>query len=282
MSELVRVTRGVWRRADDVADLHGLCAALLAACADGSVLADVTAARLRGCWLPPQPDPANSVVSVILRRDAKIPRAHAGSRRAQLRARRRELHPDDVDVLDGLPVTSAARTWVDLAELLSAPDLVAAGDWVLRGRATRAELAAAVHRAHRHRGVVLARRLLPLLDPASESRPESHLRYGLISRGLPKPSVNKDIFSAAGEWLFRPDLAYEEAKLALEYNGAEHAKLTRMRKDMTRGVDVGYRGRWLVVSFGPDEVFRRMDLTASYVRELLRERAPDLLRSVVR
>lgn len=33
------------------------------------------------------------------------------------------LHPDDVDVVDGIPVTSVARTLVDLAEITSADEL---------------------------------------------------------------------------------------------------------------------------------------------------------------
>jgi hypothetical protein len=34
-----------------------------------------------------------------------------------------ELHPDDVDVVDGIPVTSVARTLVDLADVMSREEL---------------------------------------------------------------------------------------------------------------------------------------------------------------
>jgi predicted transcriptional regulator of viral defense system len=34
-----------------------------------------------------------------------------------------ELHPDDVTVVDGIPVTSVARTLVDLAEVMDAGEL---------------------------------------------------------------------------------------------------------------------------------------------------------------
>jgi hypothetical protein len=34
-----------------------------------------------------------------------------------------ELHPDDVDVVDGIPVTSVARTLVDVAEVMSRDEL---------------------------------------------------------------------------------------------------------------------------------------------------------------
>ena len=46
------------------------------------------------------------------------------------------------------------------------------------------------------------------------------------------------IYSDVGEWLAEPDLSYDEARLALEYNGADHAKVERMRRDITRELDV--------------------------------------------
>jgi hypothetical protein len=34
-----------------------------------------------------------------------------------------ELHPDDVDVIDGIPVTSVSRTLIDLADVLQREEL---------------------------------------------------------------------------------------------------------------------------------------------------------------
>jgi hypothetical protein len=181
--------------------------------------------------------------------------------------------PDEVELLDGLPVTTAARTWVDLGERLSLADLIAAGDSVLRGQVSIDELDAMARRAVHRRGIVRVRTALPLLDKRSRSRPESHLRYALFAGGLPKPEVNEPIYNADGEWLGEPDLSYEDVKLAIEYNGAEHAKTKRMRRDITRGVDIGSRGGWHTVTFGPAEVFGRPDEAAAYVRDLRRERA---------
>jgi very-short-patch-repair endonuclease len=129
-----------------------------------------------------------------------------------------------------------------------------------------------VRRARGRRGVVRARAALPLLNARSRSRSESHLRYALVSSGLPEPKVNMPIYSHVGEWLAEPDLSYEEARLALEYNGADHAEVKRMRRDITREIDVVRRGGWRVEVFGPAEVFGRPDQTAAYVREIYRER----------
>lgn len=269
------MTRGVWRPADAVEDLAGRCAALLSICPEGTVIAGVAAARLHGLWLPSLNDPP---IEVILRRDAQVPRRHAGSRRREVRARRRTLRPGEIVNVDGLPVTSEARTWLDLAETLSMPDLIAAGDSALRGAATLADLGAVLAQAFHRRGVVRGRAALKLLDARSRSRPESHLRYALVSSGLPAPEVNKAIYTNTGEWLAEPDLHYGEARLALEYNGADHAEPDRMRRDLTRDVDIQHRGGWRIVAFGPAEVFRRPEQTAAFVRELLRECAPQLLR----
>jgi hypothetical protein len=271
MDELVRVTRGVWRPPDAVDDLAGRAAALLTAAPDGTVIGGLTAARLHGLWLPD--DGSGERAELVLRRHVAVPHAHSHSKRSEIIGRRRRLADDEVELLDGLPVTTAARTWVDLGERLALPDLIAAGDSVLRGGVSTAELDIVARRAARRRGIVRVRAALPLLDARSRSRPESHLRYILVSAGLPQPAVNEPIYNSLGEWLSEPDLSYDDVRLAIEYNGALHAKPDRMRRDITREVDVGSRGGWRTVTFGPAEVFRRPDQVASYVRELRAERA---------
>jgi hypothetical protein len=176
-------------------------------------------------------------------------------------------------VVDGIPVTTEARTWLELAAELGPADLVAVGDSALRGDATIDEMLTLIDRAVHRRGVVRAREILPHLDGRSRSRPESHMRYAVVAGGLPKPEVNKKILDAFGQWLFEPDLSYDDVRLALEYNGRDHAAVKRMRGDITREVDAGQRGRWRTETFGPVEVFRRPDQLAAYVRELRRERA---------
>lgn len=274
MIELERVSHGLWRSPGTVDDLAGRCAALLQVMPRDTVVAGVTAARLHGLWLPDGPvEP----IELIVHDETKLPRAIGHSRRREVRARRRTVHPTEVVTCHDLPATSPERTWCDLGEALSMPDLVAAGDSVLRGTCDVAALQAVLARAHRRRGVVRARAALPLLDARSRSRPESHLRYVLLAAGLPPPEVNTPIFSPRGEWLAEPDLHYPKARLALEYNGAEHAQPDRMRRDITRDLDYQWEG-WRVITFGPAQVFKRPDQVASLVRSVLLERDPSALR----
>ncbi|HEY7176555.1 MAG TPA: hypothetical protein VH442_16705 [Micromonosporaceae bacterium] len=271
MTELVRVTRGVWRPRLVVADLAGRVAALLTVYPDDTVVCGLTAARLHGLWLPSDAQRAEELIELIIHPGVPMPSRRTASHRTRVRARRQMLRPDEVVRLDGIPVTSEARTWLDLAACLQLPDLVAAGDCALRGSATPQQLELLVRRAVHRRGVVNARAALALLDGRSRSRPESHLRYALVSRGLPKPEVNEPILSEYGEWLAEPDLSYEDVRLALEYNGADHADTARMRRDLTRGVDISFAG-WRTETFGPTEVFKRPDQIAALVRQLRRER----------
>jgi hypothetical protein len=275
VTELVRVSRGLWRPAAAVDDLVGRAAALLSVAPEGTAIAGLTAAALHNLWLPPY---LPERIELVLRCGDDLPGMHSHSKRAEIRGRRRLIRPDEVTTLYGLPVLTAARTWVDLGEVLQLPDLVAAGDSVLRGDVPLEDLERVASRAGHRRGIVRVRAALPLLDARSRSRPESHMRYAIVSSGLPAPAVNQPFYDHRGQWLFEPDLAYEDVKLALEYNGADHAATGRMRRDITREVDVGRRGRWMTVTFGPTEVFRHPDQLAAYVKELRRERAALFIR----
>ena len=88
--------------------------------------------------------------------------------------------------------------------------------------------------------------------------------------------MNAAVHDVHGQWLGEPDLSLREAKLALEYQGAEHADVDRMRRDMTRLPDFRRAG-WEVLLYGPAEVLRRPALIAPEIRAILLRRAPHLL-----
>jgi hypothetical protein len=231
------------------------------------VVSGLTAARLHGLWLPDQEGPGERI-EVIVHPEQAPQRMRSHNRRSEVRARRQLLLPDEVTDLGGLEIVTEARCWLDMADRLRPADLVALGDSALRGSATKDEMETLVKRAYHRRGVVLARRVLPLLDSRSRSRPESHLRFVLVDAGLPKPAVNEPIYNSLGEWLGEPDLSYKDVRLAIEYNGAAHADIGRMRRDITRELDIEFRGSWRTVVFGPTEVFQRPDEVVLHVRRL--------------
>jgi len=270
---LVRIARRCWLPKDAADDLSERAAAALATSAPDSVICSLTAARLYELWLP---DDLPIPIHVATATPQRAGRAMTRAQRPEFVGHRFQLTPDDIAVRNGLPLTSLARTWRDLATVLSLPDLVAAGDCALRSGASTEEMADVLGRTGRTRGARRAREALGLLDRRSRSRPESHLRVIVRKAGAPPFEVNEAIYRDEGGWLAEPDLALAEARLALEYQGAEHAEVKRMRKDISRGRDLRHSG-WLVLYYGPDEVFRRPWSVAAEVLAEVRKRAPHLL-----
>jgi very-short-patch-repair endonuclease len=271
MAADLRLARGCYLPVRQ-ASLTERCAALLAVNPVETVVVGSAAAALHGLWLPAEPAVPEFATVQSGRRPAQMPRA----RRPEFGTHRRLVPPHQRTVIDGIPVTSLARTWWDLAVEIPLPDLVAAGDRALQLGCSPDEIVSLVRSRSGRRGNTLARRAACLLDKRSRSRPESHLRVAVRLAGLDFFEVNEPVVDEYGEWLAEPDLSCAEAKIALEYQGSEHAETRRMRRDITRLTDLRRRG-WLVLWYGPAEVFARPWQIAPELRQLIRQRAPQLL-----
>ena len=99
------------------------------------------------------------------------------------------------------------------------------------------------------------------------------MRVAISCPDLPSFAVNEPVYRRGGGWLATPDLSLSEARLALEYQGLEHADPRRMRRDLTRAADLRSEG-WLVLAYGPAEVFGRPWQIEHEVRLELRKRLP--------
>lgn len=144
-----------------------------------------------------------------------VPRGTSRGRREKLTWHAAEIN-GCVTRVKGLPVTNAARTWLDLGPQLPLPDLVAVTDRILRRRLARKLV---VPRGAR--GAIALRRALALADSRSMSPQESILRVHLHLAGLPRPVVNKDVIDK-GEWIGCGDLVWPEFLLYVEYDGEHH------------------------------------------------------------
>ena len=270
--ELVRVSRGVWL--PDAAAEHQVArlGALVRALPPDTVISGITAAQLHGLWVP------RSVrVDITVPAGARGPEFTTAPQRLDVVAHRRYLAAHEVVAVSGLQVTTLARTWWDLAAELHLPDLVAAGDSVLRTGDVRVEdLADTVSGSRRRQGARVARLALGMLDNRSRSRPESHVRVALLLAGLPYPQVNQPVYDDVGGWLAEPDLAYPEARLALEYQGAVHAEPRQMRKDAARSTDL-QRCDWTVFCYTAGQVFTHPEIIARDAMNVILRRAPQLM-----
>lgn len=273
LADSVRLARGCWGRPAEVEELALRCALLLETSAEDTVVVGTTAARLHELWLPSLPDEVHLATGVPGLSGTAMTR----TRRPEIRAHRRQLPTTDVLMIDGVPRTTMARTWRDLPPARPAVTRRSRGQCAASGgHVRRIGRGARPHRPAR-RPVGRARAALALLDGRSRSRPESHLRVAASAPDLPRFEVNEPVHRSDGGWLAEPGLSLAEAKIALEYQGADHAEVGRMRKDITRSTDMR-RDRWVVIEYGPAEVFGRPQLIAPELRLLVRERAPHLRR----
>lgn len=184
------------------------------------------------------------------------------------------LGPDDATVHRGLRVTTPERTWLDLSLTLDDADLVVVGDAMVgRGLTTCERLIDAAEAARRRRGVMRARWLARQVRDRVDSPQETRLRLVLTNHGgLPQPSVNPDVGDEHGEWIGRPDLAYEHLKVAVQYEGDVHrATKKRWRADIARDEVMRDHG-WEVVRVTADDLHRPSQLCDRVRRALDRQR----------
>jgi hypothetical protein len=183
-----------------------------------------------------------------------LPPLEAWSLRGNTRVRRtgcaggtRDLIPSDVVEIDGVLVTTPARTALDLACRLPRRDALAALDGFMREHGlTREQLGRELVRYFRRRGVVQARRLVPLADPRAESAGESWTRTEMVDHGLPVPDLQVWV-DVAGVPTFRLDMAYPRHKVAVEYDGREfHEGADHEQRDRARRAWLRDHG-WTVV-----------------------------------
>lgn len=195
----------------------------------------VTAARLWDIPLPYRLEGRDLPLDVGVPANAVVPRG------AGVVGHHLQLDAGDVVTLGPLRLTSPARTWCDLAALLSHEDLVAAGDsllWRQRPESSRvvpSTLADAVARFRGRRGRPALRGALPRLTDRSDSRAESLVRCRIIAAGLPEPEVNLDLYDSSGTFVARPDLSFRRYRVCLDYEGDHHrTDAVQWEKDIAR------------------------------------------------
>jgi hypothetical protein len=128
--------------------------------------------------------------------------------------------PDDhITTIDGMPVTTLARTVLDLCRTVPLEQAVAAGDRALAYGLVRATLEDCLASMTRWPGTRQARRAIALLDRRSESPGESVSRVRLHQDGLPAPEPQQDIYDEDGRLVARVDFFWEEQRTIGEFDG---------------------------------------------------------------
>lgn len=133
------------------------------------------------------------------------------------------LAADEAHPINGLPTTSPARTAFDLAYRYPIVKSVPAIDAL--ARATKQSIAEAEVLTERYKGrrnIRRARQALKLVDSGAESPRESWVRLLPIEAGYPRPRTQIPVYGHFGELVAVLDMGWEEAQIAVEYEGDHH------------------------------------------------------------
>ena len=156
------------------------------------------------------------------------------------------MRADQLTLRLGLPVANPAETWGQLASSLGEDHLVAVGDAILTaGLATPLDLIEVAGHPRR-RGAKALMAALPLLRAGAESPRESAVRLLLVRAGLPEPELNWVLRDSGGRFVARLDLAYPDYRVAVEYDGRQHADLEQFRRDADRWPAIARQG-WVLI-----------------------------------
>lgn len=245
--DLARPFHGVRVPSHITLDLETRCRAFARVMPRGAFFSSTTAAALTGVPLPLELEHSPTLsVSVVWPQRASAARGVRG--RAVL------LMGNDIHVVRGLPVSTPARLWCELAAELQVRDLVAAGDHLIHWRlplCSLADLENAVDRYPGQRGRGRLRQALALLSDRSESPLESILRVLLTQGGIEGLVANLAV--RVREQRFRLDLALPQYKIALEYQGGYHNDPDQWRKDMTKREVLATDG-WRTMHINADDL----------------------------
>lgn len=259
------------RRADLTAPFRGIrsstavsttserCLAYLPLLAPDQCFSHTTAAVLWGIWIPLRlvEDPMIHVLSTGSSREPRM-RGVYGHRIAG---------SVTVTMSGALPLTSALDTWWQLASSLSADEMVAAGDSLVRRQHALMsidKLSAAVQNRAGRRGAAVLRRAMGRVRAGADSPRETHVRLLLVAAGLPEPLVNAEIIVPGHPRRIFGDLVYQRYLVLVEYDGEQHRVDSRQyAADVERLEALAIAG-WLVVRVlandlrDPERVARRV------------------------
>jgi very-short-patch-repair endonuclease len=248
---LHRVHHGVYAVGHPLLTARGRVMAAVRACGDGAFASHITAA-----WLLDLLDGSGAKVHVSAESSG------TRHRRGVVFHRVRRLHPDDRAVEEGIPVTSVARTLLDLAEVVRPDRLERAFEAAERlGRLDMRKLDELMGRSHGRRGLAPLRELIAASTAPEPTRSELERRFFSLMRraGLPLPSSNVVV---AG---YEVDAFWRKHHLIVELDSRRH-HATRRAFEADRAKDAelqlaGYRViriTWKMVTREPAAVVATM------------------------
>jgi very-short-patch-repair endonuclease len=242
---LHRVHQGVYAVGRPTLTLEGRFMAAVLSCGPGAALSHVAGGILLA--LLPERGP---------RIDVTVPRGGQRRRRGAVIIHRAALPETDVTTKHGIPVTTPARTLIDLADVLTPRQLERAFD---EAEYLRLDLSDLQPRPGRRGSGMVAE--MPRRHDAGTSRTRSHLEERLLNLchrfRLPTPQVNAAIEG------YEVDFAWPDSRLVVETDGwSAHGTRSAFERDRRRDADLLAAG-WRVLRVS----WRRLEREPEWVAE---------------
>jgi hypothetical protein len=218
---LHRIHRGVYAVGHPHLSREGQWMAAVLAAGEGSGLSHLTAAVHLNAWRR-----AIKGIDVI------------GSRRRTLRGVRvhtyRNLDPRDLTIHRGIPVTTMARTLVDLTDVLTEHQLAnVIHEVAFRKRFSERATRAAMARAPGRKLGVLERALQAHASGSAGTKSDLEDQFlAQLPAGLPPPLVNAGVQTPTRQ--LEVDLLWPAERLIVEVDGPGHARPRTQREDAER------------------------------------------------
>jgi very-short-patch-repair endonuclease len=185
-----------------------------------------------------------------------------------LRIRGDRLEDDEITIVNGVPVTSPARTALDLGCWYPTMNAVGAIDALARATEIKAaDVELLAQRYPGRRGITRARRAVTLFDPGAQSPKETWLRLTLVRAGLPRPRTQIPVLDEFGNAFAYLDMGWEDVRVAAEYDGEQHrSDHSQYNWDIKRMERLQHEG-WIVIRVvagdRPADIIRRVKTALS-------------------
>lgn len=170
-------------------------------------------------------------------------------------------------VVDGVQMTSAGHTAIDIACAAPKNDTLAVLDQARRAGVSMSQLTIAAQLAEGRRGILNCRRLLSVSTPLSESWMESRSRQRIVDGGLPAPEPQIEVMTDSGPR--RIDMGYRERKVGVEYDGEDfHSGDGSLCRDRRRHNSLIAAG-WTILYLTASDVYSPRPTFLDTLRQLL-------------
>lgn len=190
---------------------------------------------------------------------------------AGIKIHRTKLRDDEICVVQGMPVTTPARTAFDLGRRAPLETAIIRVDALANATGLKPDDVGRLAENHRGaRGIVQLRRVTELMDGGAESPQETRVRLLLFAAGLPKPETQIVVVDECGSFVGRVDMGWEEWKVAVEYDGPQHwTDPSQHAKDVDRLHELAAQG-WLIIRVSRDLLRYRPHVVLARVRDAMR------------